>query len=515
MKLRFILVLLLVLTIGLILGQGQSLASSPSGHEAATAVTSTEQGGEHGTEAAHGGGGEEGGHHGPNLGKVLPIWSALPFIGILLSIALFPLFAPEFWHHHFSKVSAAWALIFAVPFLFAYGGNAWYEIVHIYLIDYFPFIILLWALFTVAGGILVRGNMAGKPIVNTGILLIGTILASWMGTTGAAMLLIRPIIKANKARKSKVHTIIFFIFLVANIGGSLTPLGDPPLFLGFIHGVPFFWTFKILPHMILVSLMVLSLYFIADTIIFKRELQKGNPEWDAQLKEEKVPLRLVGAHNFIFLVGVIGGVLMSGMVKLGAISVMGVHVELQNLLRDGILIFMGILSLKFTPWSLREENGFTWFAIKEVAYLFAGIFMTIIPALAMLKAGTEGPLAFIINAVKEPFHYFWVTGILSSFLDNAPTYLTFLNTALGNFFAGMPEPQAVSSLIAEKEIYLKAISAGAVFFGAVTYIGNAPNFMVKSIAEENDIPMPSFLGYMFYSAIILLPLFLIVTLVFF
>lgn len=510
MKLRFILVLLLVLTIGLILGQGQSLASSPIGHEAATAVTSPAQGGEHGTEAADGGG-----HHGTGLGKVLPIWSALPFIGILLSIALFPLFAPEFWHHHFPKVSAAWALIFAVPFLIAYGGDAWYEIAHIYLIDYIPFIILLWALFTVAGGILLRGTMSGTPIVNTGILLIGTILASWMGTTGAAMLLIRPIIRANKARKAKMHTIIFFIFLVANIGGSLTPLGDPPLFLGFIHGVPFFWTFNILPHMILVSMMVLAVYFVMDTIIFKKELRKENPEWDAQLKEEKVPLRLVGAHNFIFLAGVVGGVLMSGMLKLGSISVMGVHVELQNLLRDGILISMGLLSLKFTAWSLREENGFTWFAIKEVAYLFAGIFMTIIPALAMLKAGTEGSLAFVINAVKEPFHYFWITGILSSFLDNAPTYLTFLNTALGNFYAGMPELQAVHTLIAENAIYLKAISAGAVFFGANTYIGNAPNFMVKSIAEENGVNMPSFLGYMLYSAIILFPLFVIITLVFF
>ena len=267
--------------------------------------------------------------------------------------------------------------------------------------------------------------------------------------------------------------------------------------------------------MVLVSIMVLAVYFVVDTIIFKREMQKGNPEWDAQLKEEKVPLRLVGAHNFIFLAGIVGGVLMSGMLKLGAINIMGVHVELQNLLRDGILICMGLLSLKFTAWSVREENGFTWFAIMEVAYLFAGIFMTIIPALAMLKAGTEGALGFIVTAVKEPFHYFWVTGILSSFLDNAPTYLTFLNTALGNFFTGMPEPQAVAALIAEKAIYLKAISAGAVFFGANTYIGNAPNFMVKSIAEENGIAMPSFLGYMVYSVAILIPLFFVVTLVFF
>ena len=514
MKIRFIIVLFLVSSLGLIYGQSIASASAPAGHEAASStVSSAEHGQEgHGKEGTHG---EAQKHDGTGLGKVLPIWSALPFIGILLSIALFPLFAPEFWHHHFPKVSVAWALIFAVPFLFAYGGDALYEILHIYFIDYFPFIILLWALFTVAGGILIRGTMAGTPVVNTGFLLVGTILASWMGTTGAAMLLIRPVIRSTKNRQYKVHTIIFFIFLVANIGGSLTPLGDPPLFLGFIHGVPFFWTFNILPHMLFVSLLVLTLYFIIDTILFKREMKKGNSSFEAQLKEEKQPLSLVGSYNFIFLAGVVGGVLMSGMVKLGSVNILGVHVEIQNMLRDGILICMGILSMKFTPWKLREENGFTWFPIMEVAYLFAGIFMTIVPALAMLRAGSEGALAFIINAVKEPYHYFWITGILSSFLDNAPTYLSFLNTALGNFYAGMPELQAVHALIADNAIYLKAISAGAVFFGANTYIGNAPNFMVKSIAEENGVNMPSFLGYMFYSAIILFPLFVLVTLLFF
>jgi len=512
MKTRFLLVLFLVLSLVLI--YGQSMASESKGDEAGGShvIASAPHQAEQGKEAAHS---EAQKHEGTGLGKVLPIWSALPFIGILLSIALFPLFAPEFWHHHFPKISAAWALIFAVPFVLAYGGDAMYEILHIYLIDYFPFIILLWALFTVAGGILLRGTRAGTPVVNTGFLVVGTILASWMGTTGAAMLLIRPVIRSIKNRQYKVHTIIFFTFLVANIGGSLTPLGDPPLFLGFIHGVPFFWTFNILPHMIFVSFLVLTVYFIIDTILFKKEMKQGNSSFEAQLKEEKQPLRLVGSYNFIFLAGVVGGVLMSGMVKLGSVNILGIHVEIQNMLRDGILICMGLLSMKFTPWKLREENGFTWFPIMEVAYLFAAIFMTIVPALAMLKAGSEGSLAFIINAVKEPYHYFWFTGILSSFLDNAPTYLTFLNTALGNFYAGMPELQAVHALIADNAVYLKAISAGAVFFGANTYIGNAPNFMVKSIAEENGVNMPSFLGYMLYSAIILFPLFVLVTLVFF
>ncbi len=231
---------------------------------------------------------------------------------------------------------------------------------------------------------------------------------------------------------------------------------------------------------------------------------------------KKEPIKLIGTHNFIFLFGIIIGVLFSGSVKLGETNIFGVHVAYQNLIRDGFLVLMGILSLKFTKKALREENNFTWFPIQEVAILFAGIFMTIIPALAMLKAGMNGPLGFVVSAVKEPWHYFWITGGLSSFLDNAPTYLTFFNTALGQFFPGQPESIAVVKLMAEKSIYLTAISAGAVFMGAMTYIGNAPNFMVKSIAEENDIQMPSFFGYMMkYSLIFLVPTFIIVSLVFF
>jgi Na+/H+ antiporter NhaD/arsenite permease-like protein len=447
---------------------------------------------------------------GEELGTQLPLWSVIPFIGILLSIALFPLLAPHFWHHHFGKVSIFWSLLFAFPFLFAFKGEGIHEILHIYLIDYIPFIILLWSLFTVAGGILVRGDLVGKPSTNLIILLIGTFLSSWIGTTGSAMVLIRPLLRANANRKNKTHIVVFFIFLVANIGGSLTPLGDPPLFLGFLHGVPFFYTFHLLPDLGVASLILLSLFYLMDRYFYSRE----KPE-DIVVTGTK-PFSVAGKRNFIFLVGIIAGVLLSGFWKAGTVHVLGVPMAIQNMARDSILIIMGLLSMKFTPNRWRKENGFSWFPILEVALLFAGIFMTIIPALAILRAGTDGALAFLIRAVQEPHHYFWVTGALSSFLDNAPTYLTFMNSALGQFYAGIPESQAVHQLIAEHHIYLKAISVGAVFMGANTYIGNAPNFMVKSIAEENGVPMPSFFGYIFkYSLPILIPTFIIIQLIFF
>ncbi len=446
------------------------------------------------------------------IGTELPLWSTIPFAGMLLSIALFPLLAPKIWHHNFGKVSFFWAIAFALPFLIHYKSVAIHEILHIYLIDYIPFIILLWALFTVSGGILLKGAIKGNPVTNLVMLIIGTFLSSWIGTTGSAMLLIRPVIRSNINRKNKVHIIIFFIFLVANIGGSLTPLGDPPLFLGFIHGVDFFWTMKIFPHMALVSLILLTIFFILDTYYYKKETEEIR-----ELSEEKgEPIKILGLHNIIFLFGIIGGVLFSGTVKLGQVNVFGIHMHIQNIIRDFVLILMGILSLITTKKKIRKDNNFTWFPIQEVAILFAGIFMTIIPALAILKAGDKGSLSFIINAVKEPWHYFWITGTLSSFLDNAPTYLTFFNTAMGQFFSGMVEHQAVVQLMTQKAIYLKAISAGAVFMGAMTYIGNAPNFMVKSIAEENGVQMPSFFGYiMKYSMIFLIPSFIIVTLIFF
>ncbi len=463
--------------------------------------------------------GDEAAHHGHGVdGAKLPIWSIIPFVGILLSIAVFPLVLDShFLVHHGGKMSLAWSLIFAIPYLTVFRGEAFYDILHIYLIDYIPFIILLWGLFTVAGGILVRGTLRGTPIVNTLLLLIGTAIASWVGTTGASMLLIRPLIRANAYRQSKVHLIVFFIFLVSNIGGSLTPLGDPPLFLGFLHGVPFFWTTTALfPHMLFISIILIALFFVIDTFMFKRE---GGVVPDDGTNE---PIRVDGLFNLVFLLGIVVAVLMSGTLKLGEVSILGVHVAWQNIARDVLIVVMGLLSLRFTPFSgeLRQANEFSWEPIEEVAKIFAGIFMTIIPALAILKAGENGALSGLIGAIKEPLHYFWVTGVLSSFLDNAPTYLTFYNTALGklhlteSMVPGILTGQLVEAQHLEFIKLLTAISVGAVFMGANTYIGNAPNFMVKAIAEQSGIRMPSFFGYMFWSVAILVPLFVLVTFVF-
>ena len=444
----------------------------------------------------------------PHLnGADLSIYWVLPFAGILLSIAVFPLLAPNFWHHHFGKISAFWALLFIGPFIFKVGFSiTFYELLHVGLLEYIPFIILLLALFTISGGVQLTGSLVGKPIVNTVLILIGTILASWMGTTGASMLLIRPLIRANKDRQKKVHIIVFFIFLVANIGGSLTPLGDPPLFLGFLKGVNFFWTTTamFLPMLFMV-ICLLAIFFALDTYFYNRE--EALP-----IQEVYEPIRLKGSFNLILLGGVIGGVLLSGFWKPHIqFDIYYVHLELQNVVRDFILLGLTIVSLKLTPIQIRKANEYTSFPIIEVAKLFAGIFVTIIPAIAILKSGTDGSLGIIINSVSNDagpinYMYFWATGILSSFLDNAPTYLVFFNTAGGD----------PSLLMGDLSQTLLAISAGAVFMGANTYIGNAPNFMVKSISESSGIEMPSFFGYFFkWSVPILTPLFILVSIIFF
>jgi Na+/H+ antiporter NhaD/arsenite permease-like protein len=303
---------------------------------------------------------------------------------------------------------------------------------------------------------------------------------------------------------------VFFVFLIGNIGGALTPLGDPPLFLGFLHGVPFFWTLKVLPQTAFTAAILLILYFIMDTYYYRKEVKSALQDTVAE------PLRIQGAHNFIFLAGVIAGVLFSGLVRLGDVNILGIHQSLENLIKDAVLIIMGLLSLFFTNKEIRKKNEFIWTPILEVGYIFAGIFMTIIPALAILKAGEQGALAFLIKAIDTPAHYFWAAGVLSSFLDNAPTYLAFFSSAIGKFYPGIPEADAVARLIGEKIPYLAAISLGSVFMGALTYIGNAPNFMVKSMAEESGVAMPSFFGYMFkYSIPILIVLFILTTFVFF
>ena len=305
--------------------------------------------------------------------------------------------------------------------------------------------------------------------------------------------------------------VVFFIFLVANIGGSLTPLGDPPLFLGFLRGVPFFWTMHLLPQMLWAVGILLTIYFLFDTYFYRKEKAGLTVPSD-----EKEPLRISGSHNFIFLGGIIGSVLLSGILDWGEVSVLGVHLAVQDIARDVALIILAVLSILTTNKEIREDNEFTWFPMQEVAILFIGIFLTMMPCLKILQAGEGGHLAFIIKAVREPYHYFWITGILSSFLDNAPTYLTFLSSLFGRFFPDADAQTAVASLIKDKALFLEAISAGAVFFGANTYIGNAPNFMVRSIAEETGTPMPSFFGYMLkYSIPILIPVFVVITFIFY
>jgi len=453
-----------------------------------------------------------------NLGQSLPIWSTAPFLGILFSIAFFPLANPHFWHKHYGKVSAFWALVFILPFLWFYREIAFNALVHIILIDYIPFIILLWGLFTISGGIVFRGSLRETPFVNTVLLLVGTFLASWVGTTGASMVMIRPVLKANQNRIRKTHVICFFIFLVSNIGGALTPLGDPPLFLGFLHNVPFFWVTKnLFPHTLLATAILLAIFYGIDTYFYNREenlhLKKS--------AEEKVPFHIEGFHNLFLLAGIIGAIIISGNWQPGSVNILGVNVAFQNLMRDGIILILGLLSLKTTKIELHEANDFSWRPIVEVAKLFACIFVTIVPALAILKAGGAGSLAVLLNEIQTPAAFFWISGLLSSFLDNAPTYLAFFNMALGKVGlaeANIPAALLSGSITENSEFIglLEAISIGAVFMGANSYIGNAPNFMVKSIAEESGVNMPSFFGYIFkYSIPVLIPVFLVITFIFF
>ena len=441
-------------------------------------------------------------------GATLGLAWAIPFAGLLLSIALLPLLAPVFWHHHFGKVAAAWALATVVPLALAFGtGTALHEMVHLLLLDYLPFIVLIGTLFTVTGGIRIHGNLHGSPSMNTALLALGTVLAGWMGTTGASMLLIRAVIRANDDRRHKTHVFVFFIFLVSNIGGALTPLGDPPLFLGFLKGVSFFWTTEhLFGEMLLSAIVLLGLFYAIDSYWYRREGHlPRDPTPDS-------PLRLSGGVNIVLLLAVVGAVLASGTWKPGVeFTVMGVPLELQHVLRDVALLALSALSLWVTSRQIRRDNGFGWAPMAEVAKLFAGIFVTIAPVLAILRAGRDGafaPLvALVTTADGQPANawYFWLTGLLSSFLDNAPTYLVFFNLAGGD----------AATLMGPLASTLAAISCGAVFMGANSYIGNAPNFMVKAVVEEAGIRMPSFFGYMAWSCAILLPLFVLQTLLFF
>jgi Na+/H+ antiporter NhaD/arsenite permease-like protein len=438
-------------------------------------------------------------------GASMGLFWVVPFAGILLSIAIMPLVAADVWHHHFGKITLGWTLLFLVPFALTFGIASTVHLgVHVLAAEYIPFIILLFTLFTISGGILVKGNLRGSAGLNTGLLALGTVLASIMGTTGAAMLLIRPLLRANDNRKHNVHVVVFFIFLVANIGGGLTPLGDPPLFLGFLKGVEFFWTLEHMAMPVLIlAIPLLAIFYCLDRYLYTREGELTvDPTPDA-------PLALLGKANFLLLGGVVAAVLMSGTWKPGiSFDVLGTPVELQSVLRDLILLSLAGISLVITSREIREGNEFDWGPILEVAKLFSGIFLTIAPVIAILKAGTAGQLAGLVDAVTDvqgrpiDIMYFWMSGTLSSFLDNAPTYLLFFNMASGDAQVMMKDLSST----------LLAISMGSVFMGAMTYIGNAPNFMVKAIAEQRGVKMPSFFGYMLWSCAILLPLLVILTL---
>ncbi len=442
-------------------------------------------------------------------GSRFSAWWAVPFAGMLLSIAVMPLAAPQVWHHHYGKIAAGWSLAFLLPYALSDGAAATGGVlVHTMLAEYLPFVILLSALFTVAGGIYIRGNLHGSPGLNVGLMVVGAVLASFMGTTGASMLLIHPLIRANDNRKHVAHVFVFFIFIVSNAGGSLTPLGDPPLFLGFLKGVDFFWTARhIFPETLSLIGVLLVLLYVIDSYWYRKEgVLRKDPTPDTQ------GFGIEGAVNFFPLLAVMGLVLLSGTWKPGiAFDVFGTTVELQQIVRDAALVVVLLASLAITPKSVRERNHFNWAPMAEVAKLFAGIFVTMIPVLAMLKAGNAGPFAAVTQAVTGPdgqplpWAYFWLTGALSSFLDNAPTYLVFFNLAGG-------DAQALMTTLAPT---LAAISAGSVFMGANTYIGNAPNFIVKAIAEVRGIRMPGFFGYMGWSTVVLVPLYVAITFIWF
>jgi Na+/H+ antiporter NhaD/arsenite permease-like protein len=437
----------------------------------------------------------------------------IPFAAYLLSIALVPLFAHHFWESNRNKfVVAVAASVPVLVYLFAlepHHGPHW--LLHSAK-EYVAFIVLLGALFVISGGVYLRGSLAGTPLVNTGVIALGGLLASFIGTTGASMLLIRPLLRANAARERKVHIVVFFIFIVSNGGGMLTPLGDPPLFLGFLRGVPFLWTFRLFWPWLIVNLVLLVVFNVLDQIVLARE-ERERP--GAQLEEvQKVAERLgiEGALNFVWLAGVLVVIFTIGSFGKSHISQ---NEDVLAAIQVAGMLLMAALSMASTRRETRAANGFTWEPIVEVAVVFIGIFVTMIPALKLLEArGAE-------FGVSSAWQFFWATGILSSFLDNAPTYLTFASLAVGvvneaNPGAGL-SAHALGGLLAYPEgvLYLTAISCGAVFMGANTYIGNGPNFMVKSIAESAGVRMPGFLGYMAWSSVFLLPIFLGVTLIFF
>jgi len=444
-----------------------------------------------------------------SFGEVLPIYTVIPFLGMLVSIAIFPLLCPRIWHHHFGKITLFWATIGVLVILYYLRLKGVYLVFHVLLEEYLPFIILLSALYVVSCGIYVSNFLSGTPLTNTLYLAFGSPLASLMGTTGASMVLISPFLRANAWRKKRDFMVVFYIFLVSNIGGSLTPLGDPPLFLGYLKGVPFFWTLNLLFPMLFLCLPLLLIYYLLDRSFYLNEKKQNIPL-------QKEPFRIEGLYNLFLIFLIIAVLLFSGKANLPKVNFFGIDLSLNSLIRDLLLLSILAISHFITPYEIKAKNEFSWYPIKEVIIIFFGLFITMIPAVQILLSGEKGAFGPLIRGMDKPYHFFYGTGVFSAFLDNAPTYLTFLSALLGKFYQGLPEGTALSLLIKEHPKYLLAISCGAVFWGAMTYIGNAPNFMVKSIAEERGIPMPSFFGYVFkYSLPILFPLFVLLSLIYF
>ena len=445
----------------------------------------------------------------------VPIWLCIPFAGLLLCIAIMPLVKGEWWEAHQPLVVALWIIVLVVPFAVLYGvGDTVETVLECTVNDYLTFIILLFGLFCVSGNITMEGDFAGSPKINVGLLAIGTLLASCIGTTGASMLMVRPVIKMNSWRRRKSHIMIFFIFMVSNMGGCLTPIGDPPLLMGFMRGVPFFWSLHLFPVLLFNMVILLFIFYHLDKRNYRKDIAEGRKP---DISKPGTEFRIDGLHNIIFLIMIVAAVILSGVLpgmpafQDEAGNVRGIHIfgevslSFPSLIEIVLILLAAFLSFKTTKKEIRTRNHFTWGAIQEVAVLFIGIFITMQPALMLLKA--VGPNL----GLTEPAQMFWATGALSSFLDNTPTYLVFLTTAgtLG-FTSGIS-----TTLGTLPEKMLSAISCGAVFMGANTYIGNAPNFMVKSISDENGVNMPSFFGYMLWSVSILIPVFIIDMLVFF
>jgi Na+/H+ antiporter NhaD/arsenite permease-like protein len=445
----------------------------------------------------------------PSLGKDLSVWTVLPFVALLLCIAIFPLANPHWWEHNRNKGIIVGVLAIPLALILVLGIDwAWLHDLLEKIKEYISFMILLGALYIISGGIFVKGSLNGTPLANTGILALGAVIASIIGTTGASVLLIRPLLRANKSRVNKAHIVVLFIFIVSNCGGLLTPLGDPPLFLGFLKGVPFEWTLQLWRQWLLVNVLLLVIFCIWDQIVFaKEEKERAGSQLEEVMKHE--PIGIQGALNFLFLAGIVATIYLTGRLTKGDPKYWGIS--------ELVMAAIALAAYFSTAKENRANNKFTFAPIIEVAVLFIGIFITMAPALQILNSWgkQERDVLGLAFGMTEPWQFFWASGALSSFLDNAPTYLTFAATASGMKGITVGDGPYLAELVNAAPELLAAVSCGSVFMGANTYIGNGPNFMVKAIAEENGVKMPSFFGYMAYSGLVLIPIFVVITFVFF